>query len=156
MSLNPEPLARYLHDELALNQRLQQLLHQEVDVLRQLQPEQLQPLQAPKQTLLAQIQQTANERLEWMTSQQLPHSPACLEHPDIANQDQILKLWQQLASAYDDNRQLSAQLTELVLVARHRTQQRLQILRGSNNDPHLYNEQGQAKGVNKGQGYVQA
>ncbi len=156
MSLNPEPLAHYLNEELALNQRLQLVLLQEVDILREQQPEQLHGLQEPKQTLLAQIQQTASDRLAWMTSQQLSHSPACLEHPAIANHGHIPSQWQQLANLYEENRQLSAQLSELVMHARFRTQQRLQILRGGNNDPHLYNEQGKAKGVTKGQGYVQA
>ncbi|ASP40626.1 hypothetical protein CHH28_19000 [Bacterioplanes sanyensis] len=156
MSLNIEPFARYLHTELELTTALHQLLVQELDVLKQQQLEELKALQPQKQQLLQDIQACAEQRLGWMTEHQLPHSPDCLEHPDIVNSGEIQPLWQQLASQYDANRHLSETLSDLVLKARYRTQQKLQILRGGNNDPHLYNEHGKTKGVNSGQGYVQA
>lgn len=156
MSLNTEPFVRYLCTELDIAVQLYEVLNQELDVLKDLSLEALQALQPHKQQLLTQLQQTAEQRLQWMTQQQLPHSPACLQHDCLAAHQDIPLLWQQLADQYDNNRRLSEQLSQLVLQARHRTQQRLQILRGGNNDPHLYNEQGKAKGVNTGQGYVQA
>lgn len=151
-----EIFAQYLSSELQLTSALHQLLEQELAALSDNQLESLSSLQQEKSQQLQQLQQQANKRLQWMTEQQLPHSSTCLERPDLAADANITSLWQQLADSYKANQHTSAILTELVLTARHRTQQQLNILHGKQNDPHLYNANGKTNGVSQGQGYIQA
>lgn len=156
MHLDIDQFAHLLASELSLTTALQSLLKEESQALVSQNIEQLQALQPSKQAMLHNIQQSANNRLSWMTDHDLPSSPACLEHPLIQARADIATTWQALAASYAFNRDYSEHLSELVLKARYRTQQQLKILHGRQNDPHLYNQDGKASGLNRGLGYVQA
>lgn len=151
-----EIFAQYLSSELQLTSALHQLLEQELAALSDNNLEPLSILQSNKSQQLQQLQQQAGKRLKWMEEKQYPLSSACLKRPEIAADENIISLWQQLADSYKANQHTSAILTELVLTARHRTQQQLNILHGKQNDPHLYGATGKAKGLTQGQGYIQA
>lgn len=150
MPLDTAHFVRLLSSELDTATRLHDLLSQELDTLNTGDSAALQALNPAKQELLTLLRQQASERLSWMTASQLPHSAECLEAPDIATEPDIIDLWQHLAARYETNRDLSARLGDLVLAMRFRTQQKLKILHAQQNDPHLYNQQGQASGVSRG------
>ncbi|MBE0483348.1 MAG: flagellar protein FlgN [Bacterioplanes sp.] len=156
MNLDTDQFAQHLASELSLTTALQTLLKEERQALVSQDIEQLQALQATKQALLNHIQSAAHQRLRWMEDNQLPTSPACLEHPQVQSHADIATTWQALAASYEFNRDYSEHLSDLVLKARYRTQQQLKILHGRQNDSHLYNQDGKASGVNRGKGYVQA
>jgi len=154
MPANSELFAQLLNTELQHAEHLHQLLQQELQALQQQQLEPLANLQQPKTAALQTLQQHASQRLDWMTDQQLPHSSACLQRPEFAAHPDLAGLWQQLAAVYQNNQRLSELLAELVLTARKRTLQQLNILRGKQNDPQLYNANGGTSGLNKGSGYT--
>lgn len=156
MLADNEIFAQYLSSELQLTSALHQLLEQELAALSNNQLEPLTALQTEKSQQLKHLQQQASERLKWMEDNELPLSSACLERPEIAANANLISLWHQLADSYKANQHTSAILTELVLTARHRTQQQLNILHGKQNDPQLYSAEGKAKGFSQGQGYIQA
>jgi len=151
-----DTFSQLLSSELQLTRSLHQLLKQESEALSQAELEPLPALQQQKKTLLKQLQHQSQQRLSWMTEQQLPHSAACIERPEFATRDDIISTWQQLADSYERNQRLSEVLSELVLAARKRTLDQLNILRGKQNDPHLYNATGKTSGLNQGSGYTQA
>lgn len=148
--------AQLLTSELELTSALHQLLEQELAALQEQAMEPLSALQHTKSELLQQLQHQSQQRLDWMTQQQLPHSKECLERPDFAADEQLNQLWQQLGDGYEKNQQLSRVLGQIVLTARKRSIDLLNILHGKQNDPHLYNSNGKASGLNQGLGYTRA
>ena len=156
MSQDNDTLASLLEQELALAVQLHQLMEQEHTALGANDLQALQELQPRSARQVEQLSNLASDRLQWMKDQQLPLAASCLDHPSLQPAANLRRLWQALEAQYLSNRQLSETLAEIVLAARFRTQQKLKILRGQQNDPHLYNGKGEAKNVQKGQGYIQA
>lgn len=156
MAIDTLLFSQLLQSELQLTSDLQQVLELEMAALRANDLGPISELQPQKAELLQQIKQQAAIRLDWLTEHNLPHSVDCLQRPELADQAEIQTLWQQLHDSYSNNQQLSERLSELVLTARKRTIDRLNILRGRKNDPHLYNSSGKASGLNKGFGYTRA
>lgn len=156
MSQNNDTLASLLKQELTLAVQLHQLMEQEQSALGANDLQALQELQPQSAQTVEQLRNQADLRLQWMKDQQLPLAAACLDHPSLQPAANIRRLWQTLEQQYLRNQKLSETLAEIVLTARFRTQQKLKILRGQQNDPHLYNGKGQANHVPKGQGYIQA
>lgn len=148
--------AQLLSSELELTSALHQLLEQELAALREQAMEPLSALQHEKSQLLKKLKKQSQQRLDWMTQQQLPHTKACLERPDFASDDTLQQRWQQLGDSYEKNQQLSRILNQIVLTARKRSIDLLNILHGKQNDPHLYNSNGKASGLNQGLGYTRA
>ena len=148
--------AQLLISELQVTQSLHQLLEQELAAFRNRELKPLADLQQQKSQLLSTLQSQSRQRLDWMTQEQLPHSRDCLLRPEFADQNEIKTLWQQLADSYSANQQLSEVLSEMVLKARKRTIDQLNILRGKQNDPQLYSATGKARGLNRGSGYTTA
>jgi flagellar biosynthesis/type III secretory pathway chaperone len=144
MSLDTETFTRLLSSELDTSRELHNLLQQEVVALNDNQPSELERLNPLKQTAVVNLRAAAGRRLQWMTDNNLLHSPKSIEHPDLQQTPIALELWQALAAQYETTRQLSASLNEMVLTMRFRTQQKLKILHAQHNDPHLYNENGRA------------
>lgn len=151
--------------EQQLAAQLQQLLADELatmaqdflsDHSRQHQLAQLGKLNQQKNTLISRLKKQSQQRIDWMKNEQLPLSNACIDDPEFARQPEITALWQQLAADYQHNQQLAATLSELVLSARKRTLKQLNILRGKQNDPHLYSAQGKTHELQPGHGYIQA
>lgn len=147
-----------------------QLLEQELDCLSQITKqlnqeqvaivdgnlEQLETLQPQKNTLLKQLQQQANERLQWMQEQQLPLSNDCLNHFSVDDAKLLSPIWKNLEAEYQHNQILSAKLSEIVLILRHKTQSQIKILFGQLNDNSVYNQQGKENSVGLGRHSVQA
>lgn len=156
MSLDTDLFARLLSSELDSSRHLHELLTQEVVALTKNQPAELEQLNPLKQTALADLRMAAGKRLQWMTDNNLLHSPKSIEHPELQNTPLILELWQSLAGQYETTRQLSATLNEMVLAMRFRTQQKLKILHAQHNDPHLYNENGRATNAHRGKQSIEA
>lgn len=94
------------------------------------------------QLLVTQLQEQAEKRLQWMQDNQLPLSSECLLDPAIQQEATIDRLWHTLSEQYLLNQKLSAKLAEVTLGLRHRTQQKLNILHGRNNEPSVYNKSG--------------
>lgn len=150
-------LRQLLLDELALGRLLQHQLEQEGQLLARMEPEQLQRAGQSKSAILQRLNDQTKQRMDWMSQQQLPLAADFLQHPQIRQQPEIARLWQQLAAQYRHNRDRSIQLNELVLTAKRRIQQRIHILRGQpDRSPLLYTETGQGKSARRGQGYIQA
>lgn len=148
--------AQLLTSELQATQTLHQLLEQELAAFSNRELEPLANLHKQKSQCLSKLQSQSRQRLEWMTEQQLPHSRECLTRPEFAADDQIQQVWQQLASSYEANQRISEVLSEMVLKARKRTIDQLNILRGKQNDPQLYSATGKTRGLNRGSGYTSA
>ncbi|UXD88278.1 flagellar protein FlgN [Thalassolituus hydrocarboniclasticus] len=155
MRTDTEQFAAFLQTELELATGIHTILEQERDALAASDLQSLQTLQQEKTLCLHQLQEHAANRLQWMKKSNLPQSAQCLQHPDIAAAANIPPLWQKLEEQYKQNQKLSIQLSDIVLHARHRTLQKLKILRGQQNDPHLYNDKGKASSLKQGQGYIQ-
>jgi len=149
-----DTFAQYLSTELQLTSALHQLLEQELAALSTNQLKPLAQIQQQKSILLEQLQQQADKRLQWMTHHNYPHTSKCIKRPEFADHETIPELWQQLGQSYESNQHLSAVLSELVLKLRKRTMDQMNILRGKQNDPHLYNANGKSSGLNKGSGYT--
>ncbi|MEQ3693841.1 MAG: flagellar export chaperone FlgN [Alcanivorax sp.] len=156
MSLDTENFTRLLSSELDTSRELHNLLQQEVVALNDNQPSELERLNPLKQTAVANLRAAAGRRLQWMTDNNLLHSPKSIEHPDLQQTPIALELWQALAAQYETTRQLSASLNEMVLAMRFRTQQKLKILHAQHNDPHLYNENGRAANALRGKQSIEA
>ena len=156
MSADTEYFAAMLSQELELTQQIHGILQQEKEALRANDLPVLQQLQQSSGHSLNRLKEHAAGRLQWMASHGLPHSSACLDHPDLQQAANIRLLWQQLEAQYRTNQSLSQQLSDIVLGARQQTIQKLKILRGRENDPHLYDNKGNASNLNQGQGYIQA
>ncbi|MCD8522554.1 MAG: flagellar protein FlgN [Saccharospirillaceae bacterium] len=155
MSTDIAQFSAFLQTELELTSGIHAILERERDALATTDLPGLQQLQQEKTLCLRQLQEHAEKRLQWMKDSGLPQSAQCLRHPDIAAAATISPLWHALESQYQKNQTLSVQLSDIVIQARHRTQQKLKILRGQHNDPHLYNDKGKASSLTQGQGYIQ-
>lgn len=149
-------LDRLVLAELALGRLLQHQLDCEHEYLRRQDLLALQQGCQQKSSLLERINQQARQRLDWMQQQQLPTAEEFLQHPLITETPVLGQLWQQLAEQYRQNRQRSEQLSELVLAARHRVQQRLRLLRGPSRSTLVYTQKGKTRGSNDTRGYLQA
>lgn len=145
-----------LQQEHILAEQLYQLMQQEQQALAAEDLQALQELQPLSADALEQLRLHASNRLQWMQDHDLPHSAACLQHPSMQTAANIHRLWHALDLQYQHNQTLATTLSEVILSARHRTQQKLKILRGQQNDPHLYNVRGQTSRLKQGQGYIQA
>ena len=156
MQSNTEFFAALLNTELKTTCTLHSVLQRELSALSAKDMGDLQRLIPEKQTLLASLQQQAQQRLQWLTDQELPHNNQCLQRQDLAAHAEIPSLWQQLIHQYEQNQYLSVRLSEVVLSLRYRTQQQLKILHGRHNDPHLYNNEGKASGLALGNNCIQA
>lgn len=156
MQSDTEFFAALLNTELKTTCTLHSVLQRELSALSAKDMDALKYLTPEKQTLLASLQQQAQQRLQWLTDQNLPHNHQCLLRQDLAAHAEIPSLWQQLIDQYEQNQHLSARLSEVVLSLRYRTQQQLKILHGRHNDPHLYNNEGKASGPALGNSCIQA
>lgn len=156
MSTDTGNLEKMLAEELNLTREIHGILLQERQALTDSDLNALQDLRKTSTLRLSLLKEHARTRLQWMQAQDLPCNATCLQHPAIAAAANIHHLWQQLEAQYRDNQLLSQQLSEIVLSARQRTLQKLRILRGQQNDPHLYDVKGKASSLNKGYGYIQA
>jgi flagella synthesis protein FlgN len=88
-----------------------------------------------------------------MKEHQLPLSAQCL---DTDNLQALRPLWQQVEAQYQANQRLSTKLSQIVLGVRLRTEQKLKILLGRQNEPYLYNQQGGTNHLHSSHGYAQA
>jgi len=156
MQSDTEFFAALLNTELQTTCTLHSVLQRELSALSGKDIDALQCLIPEKQTLLATLQQQAQQRLQWLIDQDLPHNNQCLQRQDLAAHAEIPSLWQQLIHQYEQNQHLSVRLSEVVLLLRYRTQQQLKILHGRHNDPHLYNNEGKASGLTLGNNCIQA
>jgi len=156
MQSDTEFFAALLNTELKTTCTLHSVLQRELSALSAKDMDAMQHLTPEKQTLLANLQRQAQQRLQWLTEQDLPHNNQCLQRHDLAVHAEIPSLWQQLINQYDKNQHLSVRLSEVVLSLRYRTQQQLKILHGRHNDPHLYNNEGKASGLTLGNSCIQA
>jgi len=156
MSIDTESLASLMAEELTLAQTIFDLLTREKTALKDNDLPALQALRQQNASHLTELKRVAAQRLQWLRQHDLPHSAASLEHPTLAQAANVHRLWQALEAQYRSNQTLSQQLSEIVLTARQRTLQKLRILRGQQNDPHLYDGNGKASSLGKGQGYIQA
>ena len=155
MSQDNDTLASLLEQELTLAVQLHQLMEQEHTALGANDLQALQELQPQSARQVEQLRNLASDRLQWMKDRQLPLASSCLDHPSLQPAANLRRLWQMLEEQYLRNQKLSEILSEIVLTARFRTQQKLKILRGQQNDPHLYNDKGKASSLKQGQGYIQ-
>ena len=156
MSIQPGNLEALLDEELTLTRDIHGILEQEKSAIGGSDLATLHSLQQTSALRLSQLKEHANARLQWMQSHGLPLNANCLQHPDLAAAANLHRLWTQLEAQYRSNQTLSRQLSEIVLTARQRTLQKLRILRGQHNDPHLYDGKGKASSLKNGQGYIQA
>jgi len=156
MSIDTDALAELMREELTLAHTVHSLLTQERCALRDNDLPALQALRVDNANALNHLKAAANRRLQWLKANKLAASAASLDHPQLAQAANVRQLWRQLEAQYRSNQDLSQQLSEIVLTARQRTLQKLRILRGQQNDPHLYDGSGKASHVNNGQGYIQA
>ena len=101
MSLDTENFTRLLSSELDTSRELHNLLQQEVVALNDNQPSELERLNPLKQTAVANLRAAAGRRLQWMTDNNLLHSPKSIEHPDLQQTPIALELWQALAAQYE-------------------------------------------------------
>ena len=155
MSIDTQHFATLLDQELDIARQIHDLMQQERGAIRANDIATLQHLQYTSSQHLQQLRDHACGRLQWMQQAGLDTPEQCLNHPDIRAAANIGRLWQDLDQQYARNRQLSQQLCDIVLSARHRTVQKLKILRGRDNDPHLYNDQGKENHLNNGRGYIE-
>lgn len=156
MAVNIAYFTELLEQEQQLVQKVYQLLQQEEQALTDNHLAQLQALQEQQQRSVTQLQQHAEQRLQWMQSQELPLSSECLLHPVIAQEENISRLWHTLSEQYLQNQKLSAKLAETTLGLRYRTQQKLNILHGRNNESDLYNKSGKPHSKTTGLSSIQA
>ena len=155
MSIDTQHFAKLLDEELNLARQIHDLMHQERGAIRANDIGTLQHLRTSSSQCLQQLRDHASQRLQWMQNKGMDSADTCLNHPDIHPAANINRLWQELEQQYNRNRKLSQQLSDIVLTARHRTVQKLKILRGRDNDPHLYNDQGKENHLNNGRGYIE-
>lgn len=156
MTLNTSKFLDLLQLEYSVALELTDYLQQEQQALTDNHIELLETLQTHKQATLSALQQQALQRIDWMEQHQLPLSPECLHSFSSKDAATISPLWKNLANSYQQNQQLSARLSEMVLILRHRTQQKINILHGKKNDSGLYNQSGQANTIGLGKQSIQA
>lgn len=156
MTLNTSKFLDLLQLEYSVALELTDYLQQEQQALTDNHIELLETLQTHKQVTLSALQQQALQRIDWMEQHQLPLSSECLHSFSSKDAATISPLWKNLANSYQQNQQLSARLSEMVLILRHRTQQKINILHGKKNDSGLYNQSGQANTIGLGKQSIQA
>lgn len=156
MTLNTSKFLDLLQLEYSVALELTDYLQQEQQALTDNHIELLETLQTHKQVTLSTLQQQALQRIDWMEQHQLPLSSECLHSFSSKDAATISPLWKNLANSYQQNQQLSARLSEMVLILRHRTQQKINILHGKKNDSGLYNQSGQANTIGLGKQSIQA
>lgn len=156
MVLNFSDFQTLLVQEQVLAEALNSLLNQEQNALSNDDLESLESLQKHKKTALADLQQQAQQRLQWLEQHQLPISAQCLLEFSQPQQEKLQPLWSQLEEIYQQNQQLSARLSDMVLILRHRTQNKINILHGKTKDTTLYNQQGLPHGAGLGKQSIQA
>lgn len=156
MTLNTSELLLLLEQEFACLQELGQQLEQEKLAIENNDLAQLEELQPQKNIALKRLQQQANTRLEWLQKHQLPLSNDCLSYFNDQDSNTLVPLWKKLEDKYHHNQQLSATLSEIVLILRHNTQKQIKILHGQFNDAPVYNQLGKKNGLGLGRQSIQA
>jgi len=150
-------LRQLLMEELSHARLLHHRLSCERELLKTPDPAGLQEMARRKSASLQHLSQLANKRLQWMQQHKLPLADEFLQHPSIMHSSTLVELWQQLATWYEKNRQLSQILSEIVLTNRLRVQKRLQILQGKKDQTTLlYNKQGHSQQGGGKNGYISA
>lgn len=155
MTLDTSKFTQLLEQELACLQKLTAHLQQEKAAIEQNDLPLLENLQTSKKHLLANLQQQASSRLQWLEEQQLPLSNACLDSFSDSDITTISPIWNELEKEYQQNQQLSAKLSEIVLILRHQAQKKLKILRGQFNEAPMYNQQGKHNSLGLGTQSIQ-
>ena len=156
MQSDSQHFTQLLNSEQELATHLHQLLSDEKTALQSNDLARLQQLQPQRDTAIEELARRAKSRLTWMDDHQLPHSSECLTHPLLQDQPAVANQWQTLAEQYQRNHSLSEQLAEVVLQLRKRKREQLKILRGQQNDPHLYNQNGNTLGLSSSASYIKA
>lgn len=132
---------------------LHDTLEQELEALAQDHLTDLEQLRQNNAALVQQLQKQSAARLAWMQEQGLALSAQCLNTPSLRD---LQPLWLKLEAQYQANQRLSIKLSQIVLGVRLRTEQKLKILLGRQNEPYLYNQQGGTNHLHSSHGYAQA
>lgn len=156
MVLNSSDFLNLLEQELLATQHITQLLQQEHEQITEQELDNFEALQAQKKIALTALRQQAQLRIQWLEQHNLPLSASALAHFNDQNTQYLHDLWQQLENSYQQNQQLSAKLGELVLILRHRAEQRIKILYGRTDESALYDQYGQAGNNGRGRQSIQA
>ena len=149
-----EELSQLLKIELKLAYQLQFLMQKEYQAIEQQQLKYLEELTTDKANILTQLQQDAHNRLQWMQDHGLPITSHCLSTPPLRDCPQCQALWHALADIYQDNRQQSNRLADIVLTLKRRTQRKLDLLSGKPSDAMLYNPSGTTHSQPTGRGGI--
>lgn len=142
--LEQDKLVSLMSSELDINNQIYLKLEQELQVLQQNSTHKLQALSNDKQQLLGQLKDVAKQRIEQMKRIELPDKPCPDDWQSFAAANKATQLWQSLGEQYAKNQKISEHLIVLTNKLRHRTKQKLEILRGSQAQTQLYTSQGQA------------
>lgn len=149
-----QELSGLLKQELQLAHQLQEIMQEEFQAVETQQLEKLEKLTTHKASVLNQLQQSAEVRLQWMQRHGLPITSHCLTTVPLSECQQSKAWWQLLATTYEDNRQLSSRLADIVLTLKRRTQRKLDLLSGKPSDQVLYNQTGTTQGQQTGRGGI--
>lgn len=149
-----QELSCLLKQELQLAHQLQEIMQEEFQAVETQQLEKLEKLTTHKASVLNQLQQSAEVRLQWMQQHGLPITSHCLTTAPLSECQQCIAWWQLLATTYEDNRQLSSRLADIVLTLKRRTQRKLDLLSGKPSDQVLYNQTGTTQGQQMGRGGI--
>ncbi len=149
-----QELSYLLKQELQLAHQLQEIMQEEFQAVETQQLEKLEKLTTHKASVLNQLQQSAEVRLQWMQQHGLPITSHCLTTAPLSECQQSKAWWQLLATTYEDNRQLSSRLADIVLTLKRRTQRKLDLLSGKPSDQVLYNQTGTTQGQQTGRGGI--
>ena len=156
MTLDIFAFAELLRQEQHLLDALHKLLLEQQQQLKLNDFTAFEALQPDSAALVTQLQTQCEQRLHWMSEQQLPLSKDCLQLPILQCHSDLAEIWHQLDHSYQQNQTLSATLAETVLHLRHRTQRKLDILRGQPDESRLYDNKGKASLLALGHKYVRA
>ena len=149
-----QELSYLLKQELQLAHQLQDIMQEEFQAVESQQLEKLEKLTTHKASVLNQLQQSAEARLQWMQQHGLPITSHCLTTVPLSECQQSKAWWQLLATTYEENRQLSSRLADIVLTLKRRTQRKLDLLSGKPSDQVLYNQTGTTQGQQTGRGGI--
>ncbi|MDF1762209.1 MAG: flagellar export chaperone FlgN [Oleibacter sp.] len=141
---NAATFSQQLSSELDICCTLNELMHQEMVALTQGKTDELSNLNPVKNTLVKQLRDVASARLTLMSDLGMAHSHDDFQRSTFATIPEIKALWQTLEQQYLTNSKLSETLQNIVLSMRYRNQQKLKILHGRQNEPHLYDNQGKS------------
>lgn len=142
-----------LNDEHHILLALHSAMESELEALDQDSLDDLERLRQESAALVQRLQQQSVDRLKWMKEHQLPLSAQCLDTDGLQT---LRPLWLQVEAQYQANQRLSTKLSQIVLGVRLRTEQKLKILLGRQNEPYLYNQQGGTNHLHSSHGYAQA